>query len=181
MVHSVCSLIEPRSIPHSMLNHVHCKALNFSTIVLCSCGVLLCLDSTQNCPTHSHLDTHAFSPWTIYCSQIEHFSVSYAFLMPRIWVRFFLFGHLITLVYWLCICLYMIKNCKFQGLLASSQARSALCPMAHSQYRIFLSHCPTFSYSAFPPTSGNPYIIFIFFSFPFLKGWLYPLPSTFAL
>lgn len=121
-------------------------------------------------PGHLHTDTA--SPWTIYCSYIVCHSALCAFLIPRICVTFILFGWLITLGYWEFICLYLTLNCKFQGLLASSQALSQLCPMTHSQSNACLSLWP-FSGSAFAPTSGHPYTFtfhHFIFNFSVFKG-----------
>lgn len=115
------------------------------------------------------LDTHLLTLDQSHCSQLGCESVLYTFLILRICVRFLLLGHLITLVYWLFTLLCLILNCKFQGPLASSQALSSPCPMAHSRSTVFLSHQPCFNYSGSPPTSRYLY------TFLSLKEQLYLL------
>lgn len=116
-----------------------------------------------------HLHTHLLTLDQSHCSQLGYESVLYTFLILRICVRFLLLGHLITLVYWLFTHLCLILNCKFQAPLASSQALSSPCPVAHSQSTVFLSHQPYFNYSGSLPTSRYLY------TFQSLKEQLYLL------
>lgn len=144
--------------------------LSYSPTHLWGLHLLRLCPELPSSPAHPH--TRAPSPWTISRLTIQT-SVSLFFTpssSPKS-VRFLLFDHLIMLVYWLYKCGYLILNCRFQGPLASSPVLSPLCPVGHSQSSIFLSHWPSFSYSAFPPTSADLY------TFLSLKEQMYALQS----